>query len=338
MSARRRLSFGGGLLALCGLLQLAHAGDFHTAGSLVCPDCHVIHYSESHTYTGAFTPDPLLASGGPFSKLLKNSLAQLCFSCHDGKTNAPDVRGANTGTYFRAAGQLNVAGDGADQTGHTMGSMATPPGGSWNNPGLQCSHCHQPHGNGYYRNLTPAPGTSTGKPVTYMTGAAYSGTAAIQQLASSPMATHYAASNIRYRQTHVGSTELGLSEWCGGCHGDYHGGGGAANMGGSLNGDTGTFPWLRHPTRDVTVSKGVANRHIDPAHWFSSLTSRVPVVSPTGTIPGTPSGSDNQVFCGSCHKAHGSQNRKGLIFDNEATPDPEDGTSFNQTCQQCHYQ
>ncbi len=319
---------------------LADAGDFHFSGSLVCSDCHVIHYSETHLYTGAPGPDPLLAPGGPFSYLLKNTQSQICLACHDGRTDAPDVRGANTNAYVRAAGQLNVLGDGAavEGTGHTMGSTAAPPGGSWTNPGLQCQHCHATHGNGYYRNLLPNPGTVSGKYVTYMTGSTYSGTFAIQQLADSPMATHYAAGNIKYRRTQVGTTDFGLSEWCSGCHGDFHGVGGASNMGGSSSGDTGTAPWLRHPTRDVTMAEGVANQHIDSAHWFSGLASRVPVVSPSGTIPGTATTSDNEVFCGSCHKAHGSTNRKGLIFDDETTADLEDGTSLMQTCQQCHFQ
>lgn len=324
-----------GLVCLAGQ---SRGGDFHSASTLACSDCHVMHYSETHTATGAATPDPLLAAGGPFPKLLKNSSGQLCLACHDGKTDVPDVRGANTGTYLRAAGQLNVNGDGNEGTGHTISSTTAPPGGSWNNPGLQCNHCHDKHGNAYYRNLLPNPGTASGKTVTFLTGSAYTGTAAIQQIVNTPMATHYAAANILYRQTQVATTDFGLSEWCGGCHGDYHGVGGAPNMGGSLTGDTGVSRWLRHPTRDVTMSEGVPNRHVSPSHWFSSLLSRVPVVSPSGTIPGTASASDNEVFCGSCHKAHGSQNRKGLIFDNETTATAEDGTSLNQTCQQCHYQ
>ena len=332
------LSLYGSILVVFGLTSLALAGDFHTTTSLVCSDCHVMHYSETHTFTGAATPDPLLAPGGPFPRLLKNSQSQLCLACHDGKIDAPDVRGSNTGIFIRAAGQLTVSGDGNEGTGHTIGSAAAPPGGTWSNPGFQCIHCHDKHGNGYYRNLLPNPGTSTGKTVTYMTGSAYTGTAAIQQLAKTPLSTHYAASNILYRQSQASSTNFGLSEWCGGCHGDFHGAGGASNIGGSPSGDTGISRWLRHPTRDVTMAEGVANRHVDTTHWFSSLLSRVPVVSPNGTIPGTASGSDNEVFCGSCHKAHGSQHLIGLIFDNETTVTAEDGTSLNQTCQQCHYQ
>jgi hypothetical protein len=86
------------------------------------------------------------------------------------------------------------------------------------------------------------------------------------------------------------------------------------------------------------MAQAVVNGTVDPNHWFSALASRVPVVSASGTVPGTSGTSDTQVFCGTCHKAHGSTNPKGLIYDDETTATPEDGTSQMQTCQQCHYQ
>jgi hypothetical protein len=318
----------------------AKAGDFHRGASLVCADCHTVHYSETHLLTGAPGPGPLMAPGGPFPYLLRVSQAQLCLACHDGRTDIPDVRGPHANGYVRAAGQVNVLGDGAaaEGTGHTMDSTAAPPGGTWTNPGLGCRHCHATHGNEYYRNLVPTPGTATGKLVTSVTGLAYTGTAAVQQGAAGPLATRYAVGNIRYRQSQVGSTDFGLSEWCSGCHGDYHGAGGAPGTGGSASGDAGITPWLRHPTRDVTMAEGALNKRVDGARWFSVLASRVPVVSPSGVIPGTAGTSDNEVFCGSCHKAHGSDNRKGSIFDNETTAALEDGTAPMQTCQQCHNQ
>jgi hypothetical protein len=335
-------------VTIIGLLIISspsRGGDFHSSSSLACSDCHVIHYSESHSMAGAAPPAVPLGSGGPFPRLLRQSASQLCLACHDARTDAPDVLGANAGPYIRAAGGLNRVGDTgeyAEGNGHTLGSTNPPPGGVWTGNqtgGLQCVHCHDRHGNQYYRNLTPNPGTATGKFVTYLTGSTYSGTVAVQQLVVTPMSNHYAVGNILYRQAQVGTTDFGLSEWCSGCHGDYHGIGGSTNMAGSPNGDlnTGT-PWLRHPTRDVTMARGVTNKHLDPNHWFSTLTSRVPVVSPSGIVPGTSGASDNQVFCGSCHKAHGSNHRAGLIYDDDATASAEDGTSLMQTCQQCHFQ
>ena len=333
---------------IVGLVLMAgqsRGGDYHSASTLACTDCHVMHYSETHTLTGATLPAVPLGSGGPFPKLLRQAVSQLCLACHDPRTDAPDVLGANTNAYVRAAGALNRVGETgeyAEGNGHTLGSTNAPPGGTWTGNqtgGLQCVHCHDIHGNPYYRNLRPNPGTATGKFVTVLTGQTYSGTAAVQQLVTSPMSSHYATSNILYRQTQVGTTDFGLSEWCSGCHGNYHGVGGSANVGGSTSGDTNTgSPWLRHPTRDVTLARGVANRHVDAGHWFSALASRVPVVSASGIVPGTSGTSDNQVFCGSCHKSHGSNHRAGIIFDDDATATREDGTSLMQTCQQCHYQ
>jgi len=341
----RVLGLGAVALASLSLWPAGQAGDHHQIGSLVCSDCHVMHYSESHTLSGPVPPSVPLGTGGPFPRLLRQSASQLCLACHDGRADAPDVYGVNAGVYLRAAGAVNRTGDGgeyAEQDGHTIGSTSTAPGGTWTGnqaAGLECRHCHDVHGNRYYRNLTPNPGTATGKFVTYMTGATYTGTSAIQQVAGSPLSTQYAVGNIRYRQTLVGASDFGLSEWCSGCHGKYHGFGGSSNLGGSPTGDTNTGnPWIRHPTRDVTMANGVTNRHVDGSHWFSPLASRVPVVSPSGNIPGTPGGSDNQVFCGSCHKAHGSSHRAGLLFDDDATGTLEDGVSLTLTCQQCHYQ
>lgn len=331
-----------GLVLVAGQSQ---GGDYHSASTLACTDCHVMHYSETHTLTGTTLPAVPLGSGGPFPKLLRQSVSQLCLACHDARTDAPDVLGLNTNAYVRAAGALNRVGDTgeyAEGNGHTLGSTNAPPGGTWTGNqtgGLQCVHCHDIHGNPYYRNLRPNPGAATGKFVTVLTGRTYSGTAAVQQLVASPMSSHYAISNIFYRQAQAGTTDFGLSEWCSGCHGNYHGVGGSANVGGSTSGDTNTgTPWLRHPTRDVTLARGVTNKHVDASHWFSAVASRVPVVSPSGILPGTSGTSDNQVFCGSCHKSHGSNHRAGLIFDDDATATPEDGTSLMQTCQQCHYQ
>jgi hypothetical protein len=168
------------------------AGDFHQSGSLACSDCHVMHYSEAHSLTGFAPPDVPLAGGGPFPRLLRQPASQLCLACHDGRTDAPDVLGANAGAYVRAAGALNRAGDAGEYAasyGHSLGSTDAPPGGAWSGNragGLECKHCHVIHGNQYYRNLTPDPGTATGKFVTSRIGLAYSGTAAIQQIVNTP--------------------------------------------------------------------------------------------------------------------------------------------------------
>ena len=169
-----------------------------------------------------------------------------------------------------------------------------------------------------------------------MSGTVYDGIAAIQEIEVEPVSSQYSEDNIRYRRSEAGDDQYGLSEWCGGCHGDFHGSGGSPNMGGGPGGDVGTgHEWLRHPTRDVTMSEASSNDRLGTDNWFQQLASRVPVVSPSD-IPGSENNSDNEVFCGACHKAHGSSHPDMLIFDRDGTSGTGDGTRMVETCTECH--
>ncbi len=141
------------------------AGDYHSGANLVCSDCHVAHYSQSHVYNpGDFPPVPL-GTTGPYKHLLRNEDNELCLTCHDSKTWAPDVFGVNGGTaYNRLAGGLNAAAGAPrandtgyeDIDGHTLWSTATAPGGTFSDAtGLKCVDCHAQHGSlpTQYRNL-----------------------------------------------------------------------------------------------------------------------------------------------------------------------------------------
>jgi cytochrome c553 len=238
----------------------------------------------------------------------------------------------------RAAGAIQSAVGVAANKGHSLGVTNETAAGS--NPivtfadGLTCVSCHDAHGNDNYRNLQSSVGNATSIKVTFQ-NAAYSGVSSIFQVAVNPTSIHYSTGNIQYRKD---NTVDGLSQWCKGCHTNFHGSGGDPNVGGTPTGDTNSADaeWLRHPTIDVTFAEGVTNQHIDSSGWFSDYASRLPVVSTSNQIPGTSSTSDNQVACITCHKAHGSSNKYALIFDNPTTTDLEDGTSMYQSCQQCH--
>ena len=156
----------------------ATAGEYHSGASLICYDCHSIHGSMQHAYDGGtVSTTPQLGGyqpgGGPNPFLLKAADPNaLCAGCHDGKSFAPDVVGANggLGTGPREAGALNEAGTGAPYEtykGHTLGSTDTPPGfgptkigasATGYDPahGLECVNCHAQHGPAAsYRNLGP---------------------------------------------------------------------------------------------------------------------------------------------------------------------------------------
>src|SRR5215510_9516074 len=131
------------VMAVCAAVSLVasqgFAGDYHFGVDLICSDCHVMHYSQSHGTnpdgSGLFTP----LAGGPHEFLLRNDINDLCLSCHEGQTFAPDVFETNTNSYVRQAGALNMVGGSADYpptTGHTLGSTAVAPGSSpaWSDP------------------------------------------------------------------------------------------------------------------------------------------------------------------------------------------------------------
>ena len=142
-------------LMMVGAVTVAVAGDFHVGTTLICSDCHVAHYSQSHGYqaSGLFAP---LGADGPYTNLLRDDENKVCLACHNGQSFAPDVFGANGGAAgVREAGGINAASGhgltndvGYDEiNGHTLYSTAMPPGaGSTayvpNAEGLQIGRAH----------------------------------------------------------------------------------------------------------------------------------------------------------------------------------------------------
>lgn len=288
------------VFALASVLSLlispfAAAGDWHSGTSSACSDCHTMHNS-SNGQPMRYDNDPT-----PAPHLLRHaSTLSLCVFCHDGSNlNAPDVVAPVNYVADPPGGFFpNVLGQ-ASITAHDLGlpNPVVPPGGTTAMT-LTCATCHDPHGGPNYRNLRTDP--------------AQTGTASIAVTAKQtvlPDGTNpskvYVGSNIVYKS--------GMSQWCGACHGDFHG---------RTNSGEGTgSPWLRHP-QDQSVW---GSPHADFGFWSGTVVNRVPVQSPNDDLIPT---NDDQVFCLSCHKAHGSANRAALFF--------ADGSTLTSTCQQCH--
>lgn len=278
-----------GIVALPGFMGgEANAGDYHVGDTLACPECHKRDF-----------------------RISRQDINSMCLSCHGGATaDAPAVLGANPSGLPRQAGALNEMGSSLPHmTGHTLGGAAAAPGGSWapGLGGLICTDCHAAHGNeGQYRNLRLRPGTAdTDQRVTYSSGSANDRTKDVWLKPSVTMAGRYATQRAAFNQPD--QRLAAYAAWCQGCHAAFHGAPGSANMGGMAGGDMGRG-WLRHPTVGVSVGAG-GDRHSSFAR-YTSLTNRVPTLSPSGSWPAR----DNAVSCMSCHKGHGNRNPFGLLY------------------------
>lgn len=219
---------------------------------------------------------------------------------------------------------------------------------------FSCEYCHDQHGNTNYRNVRPTPydpndrgPEGTGVDGTYKAAVTYSN-GSWDNLSSivqseiggdadgSDASGQFSTSNITFR-----SSADQIAGFCGKCHINFYGAPGDINLGGSASGDTASLgdEWRRHPVGGISV--GIGNGHTDPQpDWdtnFPVPNNTAPrVINPAATA------GDEQPFCLTCHRVHGSRNHTNLIFGGPGTLTRTDGggwgTMMRDTCQQCHNQ
>lgn len=344
------------ILALCtlaafGLAGVATAGDYHSGTTLICSDCHVAHYSQSHAYSVG-GPVLGLGSAGPYDNLLRNEVNDLCLSCHNNQNFAPDVFGVNNGSGAganRLGGALNaapghLANDAGydDIDGHTLWSTATAPGGTFANTttGLECTNCHAQHGQvpTQYRNLQTSTSASSmfyNHTLTYAV-TTNDGTKDVFERA----AASYSEADVDYNEPNTTASAYGA--WCSSCHTNFHGAGGSTNMGGQSGGWTtvSQVPWKRHPTADVDIGHAGSATYVSSLTQFNSHTNRVKVMDSQGLWNGTAGDNTVTPTCFSCHKSHGNKNAFGLIFmsGTGTVTEEGDGGVYKDLCRQCHVQ
>jgi hypothetical protein len=329
----------------------AAAGDYHSGVTLRCADCHIMHYSQSHGYNANgsgfyFSPFP----GGPFHYLLRAEVNDLCLACHDNQSFAPDVLGINGGNSdIRLGGALNRPGFNTagyfDTTGHTLDSTEVAPGGTFSNSdGLNCTDCHTQHGRSgaggvsLYRNLPPGSGNSTN--VTYAIG-----TNDLTKDVFERQTLEYDESKVDWNEPN--NTDSAIAKFCAGCHNNFHGTVGSANVGGVGNP---AVEFVRHPTGGVNIG-AVGGGHSNLNMYKEGNTAGTPlgkvnfvkVMSETGVWGNTATAADGLTpTCISCHKGHGNKNAFGLIYRKGTGLLTEEGDSNGgqeeNLCGQCHTQ
>lgn len=376
-------------MAFCSALLLvalpAMAGEWHSGQNNLCTDCHTMHFSQTHNWDGS-TPVPTdpaadgnwLGASGPNHYLLKLPVNQLCLTCHDGQTFAPDVFGTNfnaSPSEGRMAGALNDASLGApyeDWRGHTLDSTDPPPGynpavigapAGFYDPtgGLHCVSCHAQHGpTTAYRNLGPFSlgGAAGNARPTYVIGTTNVDTQDVWIDIPSPYTPnsgnpavfneYYDYANVNYNRNDGTSGTVQranrMDTFCGACHGDFHGGPTDTTVGGLVSG-AGWDEFIRHPS---AVTIGLLTGGHSNLSRFQNASTKVKVYSDQANWV------DASPGCVSCHKAHGNQNPFGLFFlSRDATgideqggygasdpPEPPNGyqVGYRNLCGQCHVQ
>ncbi|HEY6195020.1 MAG TPA: hypothetical protein VI504_08265 [Candidatus Eisenbacteria bacterium] len=264
--------------------------NYHSGTLLICSDCHTAHASQSHDNEDSrgapFTNSTNLGTNGTTHlHLLRGEVNDLCLSCHNGSSGAPDVLGANTGKYsseLREAGGLNETTDDATTQGHghTLGWTGTIPGSDNSTAptslagtdGLECTMCHAQHGsNTQYRNLmnrsadvlgAAKPINFTGKNVTFEVVASASAATNTKDVAviSPTMSADVTNSVHDFNQKDIqfeepDQTKSAYGAWCSTCHTNFHGAPGSTQVGSIAGGrvQSGGQGYLRHPTAGVNI-------------------------------------------------------------------------------------
>lgn len=265
---------GAVIAAALALPVRALAGEWHGGATLRCSDCHTMHNSRGGL------PMRYDASHGLADQLLRaENATALCLACHSGGAGAtaPSVR--TPSNWDPPGGGFPAELPDPAHVAHSLDTEPLQPPDGDTPVVMTCITCHDPHGNGVYRNLRPNPsGDPTRTPVTPVAQQAVvaNGTNA---------AAVYVRSNVRYVS--------GMSEWCRTCHNNLD----------HMTDET------AHPS-DLPIWNAAAASYAD---WSETYENRVPVQN--ALAQPAPHEAD-RVFCLSCHKAHGSPNQGAVIHAN----------------------
>ncbi len=290
---------------------IAIPGEYHFGATLNCSDCHVSHASISHDANGLVLNAAQTAS----IHLVKgSSVSDMCLGCHDSQPGIPDVLGNDINNPSeRYDGTERAAGQFSDEKGDNWKGHNLPGQGDISSGG--CISCHDPHGNSNYRNLRALDGADEGA-IAFV----------------NPMASGLE----RYQRSNVGYVKNIGDKLCAQCH--------DLGMPEKMIAPGASGRFHRHPSSGKDMIITVTGENCNAKHWVTgegsgfmvdgSSVPRVPFAMNTATdfTMATAVSADNEVFCLSCHKAHGSAHAFGMQW----SYGNSGGLMSSSGCNQCH--
>ncbi len=313
---------------LFGFIYLANLPQAEARVSGVCFDCHTMHNSQGG--------DPVNLDG-PEANLLKDD----CIGCHSSTTSSTIIDGVPI--VWNQAAPVNplaggnffwIANTGNSELGHNVLGISTPddnlaiaPGGvaygvncrchysladsgplGW--PGLKngCTGCHIRPAHHADDTLSTLVGEAGGW--YRFLGDHQGGGWSVQGIEDSDWEqTISDADHNEYMGASDSNYSHAVSRWCAGCHYDFHEVNGTNYQGGV---------WFRHPVNTALPGLGEYTAYTA----YPATGPVVPVARPDLDSFGGPSAvvrpGIDQVFCLSCHRAHGSPYPNMLRWDYSA--------------------
>ena len=333
MGKLKTFHVAGTILFLVAYLTSPRAGEYHTGDTMVCSDCHTMHNSQNNSpmrYDSSPTPAPIL--------LRHADATSLCLYCH-GSVTAPDVLApvtmySGSGDEYSGAGFFEYGLGMESSKSHDLGVSSSVPLSTMGTLTLTCSSCHDPHGNDNYRNLLTKQNPS-GAGTTVVLG-----TDVFEEVAPANPPTRQGSINA-YKRSNIGY-KSNMSSWCTECHDIL------------TSNEMGSAPahFMRHPS-NVALDAYSPSR-TNASHWvegegegFGTATGdttegvprvRFQVSTASNFTEAKNVSPSNEVFCISCHLAHGGNHQKALVWPFRESAGGVGRKDMISPCQQCHFQ